>query len=86
MRSVWKEQVERNEESTMKRTTGGMQDWKSLEPGPVSPVGEKKSLAAYYLNHPREKVASRTGATLSRRISKSNVTIKLSPTGLGRFE
>lgn len=44
----------------------------------------KEELAAHYLNHPQEKAVPRTGATLSRRISKSNVIIKLSPP-LGRF-
>lgn len=44
----------------------------------------KEELAAHYLNHPREKAVPRTGATLSRRISKSNVIIKLSPPP-GRF-
>lgn len=39
----------------------------------------EEELVAHYLNHPQEKAVSGSGTTPSRRISKSNVTIKLSP-------
>ena len=57
---------------------------KSLEDWESEFYRWKEELAAHYLNHPQEKAVPRTGATLSRRISKSNVIIKLSPP-LGRF-